>query len=551
MGKKKKAIVGALVLTLSVGTGAGYQVYTNVQASSSGTASVAGMKTATVKLGDVSVDINEDGTVTAGTVDQVLDLAEAAGSTSDTADSSSEENTSGTAQSGEADVAAESSVKTTSADGGDAAGGAQAGGASGSGAGAGGASDAGSASVGAAMSSSGNAGSASMSGSTSTESSGTETSLQVEEVYVAAGQNISEGDQILKVSEDSLATYRAELEAAVSSAELTVKQEEINVETKKAEADYTHDMYIANGESAQETYDATIANLQATVDNLEEEIEDAQDDVDTYQSYMDSGYDYDDELEDAQETLEDLEDQLTIAKNNQTTKSIEAKETLESALTNYNYADQLYEIDTNGLEDDLNTAKDALAEAQEALENFDANMGDGVIYAQYSGMVQSVAYAAGDYLSNEAAIVTFADNSNVTIAVSVTQEDVTNISVGDTADITLDAYSGKTFEGTVSNIETATSRGSSTVSYTVTVTFSGDVSGIYTGMTGAVSFPIQGEEDVLYVPNSAVYQQDADSYVDVLNDDGNVVSTRVVTGFSDGTYVAVESGLSEGQKVVV
>ena len=113
-------------------------------------------------------------------------------------------------------------------------------------------------------------------------SSGDTTSLTVEEVYAASGQAVSEGDKILKITDDSIASYRAELEAAVKSAQLQVKQEEVNVESKKAEAEYNHEMYLAEGETAQETYEATIASLDKAVSDLEEELADAKETLDTY-----------------------------------------------------------------------------------------------------------------------------------------------------------------------------------------------------------------------------------------------------------------------------
>ena len=113
-------------------------------------------------------------------------------------------------------------------------------------------------------------------------SSGDTTSLTVEEVYAASGQAVSEGDKILKITDDSIASYRAELEAAVKSAQLQVKQEEVNVESKKAEAEYNHEMYLAEGETAQETYEATIAGLDKAVSDLEEELADAKETLDTY-----------------------------------------------------------------------------------------------------------------------------------------------------------------------------------------------------------------------------------------------------------------------------
>ena len=87
-------------------------------------------------------------------------------------------------------------------------------------------------------------------------------------------------------------------------------------------------------------------------------------------------------------------------------------------MTNYKYADQLYEIDTDGLEDDLNDAKDALETAEENLADFEEQIGDGVVYAEYAGTVTEIACAAGDTLSSDMTLVTYADPEEATMTVS-------------------------------------------------------------------------------------------------------------------------------------
>ena len=388
----------------------------------------------------------------------------------------------------------------------------------------------------------------SSSGSTTSDA---DTALVVEEVYAVTGQVVAEGDPILKITDDSIADYQAQLEAAVETAQLNVKQEEINAESKKSEADYTYQMYLAEGETAEETYQATITSLENAVSDLEEDLADAQDDVDTYQYYVDCGYDYDDELEEAQDNYNTIEANLQIAKNNLTTQSIEAKQTYESALTNYKYADQLYEIDTNGLEDDLDDAKETLEEAQEALADFQEQIGDGIVYAAEAGTVTEVAYAAGDEISNDAAIVTYIDPENVTMTVSVSQDDISSVSVGEEVSISLTAYPEEIFSGTVSGIATSATAGSSTVNYDVTVLFSGDISKVYSGMTGEATFAGKTISDTLYISNQAVLLDGARSYVKVLEEDGSVREADVTTGYSNGKIVAVESGLEEGETVLI
>ena len=527
--KISKKLVPLAVAVVVAGTAAGWKL-SRIQSVSATTD--AAYKTETVRKGTVSSGISESGTVTYGTTEQTFSVAEitevslsSSDSSSDSSDSGSSENQSGTSAGSAAVNAAGGGSMDMAVMQGNAGGDAMA-----------------------QAGSSQTSGQNSSSGSTTSDS---DTALVVEEVYAATGQVVAEGDSILKITDDSIAEYQAQLEAAAETAQLNVKQEEINAESKKSEADYTYQMYLAEGETAEETYQATITSLENAVSDLEEDLADAQDDVDTYQYYVDCGYDYDDELEEAQDNYNTIEANLQIAKNNLTTQSIEAKQTYESALTNYKYADQLYEIDTNGLEDDLDDAKETLEEAQEALADFQEQIGDGIVYAAESGTVTEVAYAAGDEISNDAAIVTYTDPENVTMTVSVSQDDISSVSIGEEVSISLTAYPEEIFSGTVSGIATSATAGSSTVNYDVTVLFSGDISKVYSGMTGEATFAGKTISDTLYISNQAVLLDGARSYVKVLEEDGSVREADVTTGYSNGKIVAVESGLEEGETVLI
>ncbi|MDD2957666.1 MAG: efflux RND transporter periplasmic adaptor subunit [Lachnospiraceae bacterium] len=518
MSRKKKKHTGVKILAvLILAGGAGTFVYFNYGNIfvKSDTSQEVSYKEELVRYGSVVSGISESGTVSFGSSEQtfsVPEVVEVSGSDS----SSSSSDTSASVQTSSAQTSGQMNMSGASA--------------------------------GTDMSMTSTGQNTTSSGSTST---GTETSLEVEEIYVSVGQNVSEGDAVMKITQDSIDDYKSDLEAAAASATLQVQQEEINVESKKAEADYTYQMYLVNGETAQETYDATIQSLENTVSDLEEELEDAQDDVDTYQSYVDSGYDYDDELEDAQLVYSTVESNLQIAKNNLTTQSIEAKQTYENAMTNYKYADELYAIDTDGLEDDLEDAQDTLKEAQDALDEFNEEIGDGIIYAEYSGKVTEIAYAAGDTLTSDSTAITYANDDDVTITVAVSQSDISLISIGDTVSVALTAYEDETFSGEVESISSSSSIGSSTVNYDVEVKIAGDTSKIYTGMTGNVTFVEKESTDTLYVSNKAVYQDGSRSYVKVKNEDGSMEEVTVKTEYSNGQTVAVSQGLEEGQTVLI
>lgn len=230
---------------------------------------------------------------------------------------------------------------------------------------------------------------------------------------------------------------------------------------------------------------------------------------------------------------------------------MEAEKKYKEAMLSYENADSQYSADVTGVDVSVDTAQDTLTDAKEALSEFEAFVGDGTIYSDYDGTIMSVGYEAGDDLSTSTSIVTFADTDAVTMTVSVSEEDISEIAIGDEVMIELNAYEDQTFSGEVESIDTSVSSGSSTISYNVTVKINGDVDGIYTDMTGNVTFIEKQVADVVYVSNKAIINEGTASYVKVKDSDGTIEKKEVTTGFSDGVNVEITEGLSEGETVLI
>ncbi len=386
----------------------------------------------------------------------------------------------------------------------------------------------------------------------STSSSSTSESLEVEEIYVSVGQTVAEGDPLLKISAESAAEYREALEEAVQEASTAVSEANLNAEKQKLEANYSYSLSVAEGSVAEANYLATIENLQEAVDEAQQAVDESASLINYFQEQINAGVDLSASLAEEQENYNELCTKLQSAKNNYTTKSIEAEETYQRAILSSNNANSQYSVDVSGADNDIEDAQDTLSDAKEALEEFDACVGeDGVIYAEYAGTIMELGYEAGDVLSSDTSIASFADTDSVTMTVSVSEEDITQIAVGDEVNIELTAYEDQIFTGEVLGMDTSTSSGSSTVSYEVTVAFTGDVTGIYMDMTGNVTFIQKQVEDVLYVSNKEIINEGTASYVKVKDSDGTIRKVQVETGFSDGVNVEITSGVSEGETVLI
>ena len=140
----------------------------------------------------------------------------------------------------------------------------------------------------------------------------------------------------------------------------------------------------------------------------------------------------------------------------------------------------------------------------------------------------------------------------MTVTVSLEEADLENIRENDTVNVSIDAWPDEDFSGTVEEIGDAQYDSSTGTTYSdVTVKLSGDTAKLYDGMTAELTFVTKETETVTYVSNRAVYRENGKSYVRVYDENGDVASLEVVTGFSDGSNVEVIEGLEEGDTVLI
>lgn len=260
---------------------------------------------------------------------------------------------------------------------------------------------------------------------------------------------------------------------------------------------------------------------------------------------------YKQQLSEYKSNLTNLKSQLKAAKKAKKTGEVSAQKTYDAAMLQYSNAKTLYNVAMDGIDDDVKEAQETLKDAQKELKTFEKYAGTGVIKAECSGTVTSVGYEDGETLSTDTDIATYKNAEAVTISVSVAQDDISEVEVGDTVNINLTAYEDETFHGKVTSISSTTSSDTSTVSYPVVVTMTGDVSSVYAGMSAEVTFVTKEIKDVLYISNKAVTTEGTKSYVTKKKSDGSTTKTQVKTGFSDGHNVQIESGLIEGDTVLI
>ncbi len=428
--------------------------------------------------------------------------------------------------------------------------------------------------------------------------------LEVEEIYVSVGQVISEGDQIAKLSSESVTNIRADLEEDVVSAQNTYDQTLAEQQSTDLSADSTYSINQMYGSYAQSEYDTAVQQLQDAVDDAQESLDEANETLTEYQEdlaedqtnlpqlkalvtnaeYTVNNIDvetapyawtdaenireeaqaiYDaceEEIETLTESISEQEtkiQELTIALG-EAQKAyelgvIEAKATYDIHSLYYNNADEIKDVTQLQTALAARMAADDLAEAQEKLEEFDKYIVDDVIVSGYNGVISEIDIAEGDELYSDSSILVINDYDQVTVTVDVDEDDIESAQLGAEANVYIEAFPDEIFKATVTEVGDATYDSSTaTTSYEITVTLTGDnLSELYTGMTSDVTFITTDTEEVLYISNRAVTRENGVSTVKVKDANGKIKTVEVETGFSDGSSVEIKSGLSEGDTVII
>jgi membrane fusion protein, heavy metal efflux system len=212
---------------------------------------------------------------------------------------------------------------------------------------------------------------------------------------------------------------------------------------------------------------------------------------------------------------------------------------------------------------DLEVAQDAADDAKVTLETAtehlrllgndpDKPMGIVDIVAPTTGVItdQQVTNAATVQAYSSPSPFTISDISAVWIVCDVYENDLPNVRLGDTAEITLNAYPDRTFKGKVSNIGAVLDPSIRTAKVRLEIENPGMMR---LGMFAKATFRGQTVETHTIVPASAVLRMHDRDFVFVPAPDKRFRRVEVVSGdvLTENTSLQeIKSGLKPGQQVV-
>jgi len=178
-----------------------------------------------------------------------------------------------------------------------------------------------------------------------------------------------------------------------------------------------------------------------------------------------------------------------------------------------------------------------------------------VVTAPISGTIIMIPVQIGMTVSQAVPVARISGGRGLEIRLNVAERFISRIALNQPCEITLDAWPGETFRGSVTEISPTVEVASRTMEVRVNV--SDPQSRLKPGMFARVRVITERKDGIVKIPASAVINRFGEQYVYVIESDAenpeiNIVRKRIVTpGIHTEGVMEITSGLSPDEEVVV
>lgn len=354
--------------------------------------------------------------------------------------------------------------------------------------------------------------------------------LKIKEIFVEVGQEVKKGDKLVEYSKEDIEAKIAECKAVLETAKRSLQDIQNSQQAEKLQND------LANAQSrqqAQNAYESARRECENTIQELEQKIKELQE-SNAEQSEVEA---VKQQLETQRSTLANLtadyEKQCNQSQQNQG---------IQNQIDSLNNASKANAV--KNAQAEVDKAKKSLSEAQSLLDT-------PVLVAESDGIVTAINYMPGEEVPADKAIVVIGDSQQKQVTISVSQEDIASVEIGQSVELRFSSAPESAVDGKVIKKSLLPKDGGDGVSYEVTIALDEDDPELLEGMTCSVKFILKKVENVLTLANKAITLRDGKQFVTVKLPDGSHEEREIKTGFSDGRISEVTDGLSDGDIVVV
>ena len=207
-----------------------------------------------------------------------------------------------------------------------------------------------------------------------------------------------------------------------------------------------------------------------------------------------------------------------------------------------NKDDIVLQISGEDLTEAIQSAAETLRSAELNMDNLQEAMNNYTVTSPISGTIIEKNAKAGDALTAGADLCTIYDLSYLVMVINVDELQVSDVSVGQSVQVTADAVPDKTYTGTVTRVSMKGSSNGGTTTYPVTVRID-ETEGLRPGMNANAEIVVAEARNALAVPNAAIVRG---GYVLVTKDSPSAANADPDMTAPEGyVYVPVKIGVSD------
>lgn len=198
-------------------------------------------------------------------------------------------------------------------------------------------------------------------------------------------------------------------------------------------------------------------------------------------------------------------------------------------------------------------ASNSIRDSELNIDNLRENLEDYTVKSPINGTIIEKNVKSGDTIDSGAKLCTVYDLSYLKMTMNVDELDIRKISIGQEATITADALPGETFVGKVISVNLAGTTNNGVTTYPVGIQID-EPGNLLPGMNVSAEILVSNAENVIAVPTSAVVRGDLVLVKTGNNSDDETIPkgyeyVSVETGLSDGFFVEIKSGINENDEI--
>lgn len=200
----------------------------------------------------------------------------------------------------------------------------------------------------------------------------------------------------------------------------------------------------------------------------------------------------------------------------------------------------------------IRSAEEEIRQANARLRGARGSLEKTLLRAPFRGMLASREVEVGESVIAGNAVMTVLKTGGFLIEANVPEADITKIRLGESAEVTLDAYgNAPVFAALVTAIDPAEKIVDGVPTYKTTFTFAKQDDRPRSGMTANLILRNTVKEDALLVPQKTVIEREGKKFVRVLQSKKSMLTEVRIGERSEGGMIELLAGVTAGEKLLV